>query len=108
MEGCKKYKVVVSFRARTMLGDHLRFLGRVSKAAAEAKRKAIMERLHTLEYMPERYPYLQGEPPIPAETFRRMFLEDWYLALYQIKGNTVCVSYILDCRQKFPWLLGEN
>lgn len=39
MEENRKYKVIVSDRAKRMLGTHMRFLAQVSKEAATAKRK---------------------------------------------------------------------
>jgi len=34
-----------------------------------------------------------------------MFVEKWYLILYQIKEQTVYVDYIVDCRQNYSWLV---
>ena len=42
MAGSKKYKVIVSDRAKTMLGIHIRFMAQVNKEAAAAKKKEIM------------------------------------------------------------------
>jgi hypothetical protein len=28
-----------------------------------------------------------------------------YLLIYQIKGDTVYVDYVVDCRQDYGWLL---
>ena len=38
----RKYKVVVSDRAKRMLGTHLRFMAQVSKEAAAEKKKQLM------------------------------------------------------------------
>lgn len=108
MEKNKKYKVVVSARARKMLGLHLKFLAKVSKSAADTKRKSIIKRLYTLDHLPERYPYFEGDDVIPARTYRKMYLEDWYEALYEIVDGTVYVAYIMDCRRECPWLLDKN
>ena len=39
MEGNIKYKVIVSDRAKRMLGTHIRFMAQVSKDAAKEKKK---------------------------------------------------------------------
>lgn len=36
---------------------------------------------------------------------RKMFIEKWYLILYQIQDDTVYVDYILDCRKDYSWLI---
>ena len=40
-----KYKVIVSDRAKRMLGAHIRFMAQVDKKAAEAKKEEIMAAL---------------------------------------------------------------
>ena len=39
----RKYKVIVSDRAKQMLGVHIRFLAQVDKDAARNKKKELME-----------------------------------------------------------------
>ena len=34
-----------------------------------------------------------------------MYVEKWYLVLYQILDDTVYVEYILDCRKDYHWLI---
>jgi len=34
-----------------------------------------------------------------------MFVEKYYLVLYQVKDDHVFVDMILDARQELPWLL---
>ena len=48
----KKYKVIVSDRAKRMLGTHIRFMTQVNKDAAKAKKKELMEAMRSLEHMP--------------------------------------------------------
>ena len=38
----KKYKVIVSDRAKRMLGAHIRFIAQVNKDAASTKKKEII------------------------------------------------------------------
>ena len=44
MAANSKYKVIVSDRAKRMLGTHIRFMAQVNKEAAAAKKKEIMAR----------------------------------------------------------------
>lgn len=48
MDGSRKYKVIVSDRAKRMLGVHIRFMAQVNKEAAAAKKKEIMTALRSL------------------------------------------------------------
>ena len=41
MASNSKYKVIVSDRAKRMLGTHIRFMAQVNKEAAMAKKKEI-------------------------------------------------------------------
>ena len=45
MDENRKYKVIVSDRAKRMLGAHIRFMAQVNKEAAAAKKKEIMTAL---------------------------------------------------------------
>ena len=99
-----KYKVIVSDRARRMLGEHIRFLAKVNKEAAAAKKKEIMAAMRSLSQMPQRFPFFEG-PYLTPNRYHRMFLEKWYLVLFQIQDDTVYVDYILDCRKDYSWLI---
>lgn len=99
-----KYKVIVSDRARRMLGEHIRFLAKVNKEAAVAKKKEIMAAMRSLSQMPQRFPFFEG-PYLTPNRYHRMFLEKWYLVLFQIQDDTVYVDYILDCRKDYSWLI---
>ena len=54
--------------------------------------------------MPERYPFLEAEF-IPSNKYHKMFVEKWYLVLYQIQDEIVYVDFIVDCRQDYRWLM---
>lgn len=41
----------------------------------------------------------------PPNKYHKMFIEKWYLVLYQIQDDTVYVDYILDCRKDYNWLI---
>ena len=85
----KKYKVIVSDRAKRMLGAHIRFMAQVNKDAASTKKKEIITAIRALNHMPQRFP----------------FFEKWYLILYQIQDDTVYVEYIVECRKDYNWLI---
>ena len=99
-----KYKVIVSDRAKRMLGTHIRFMAQVSKEAAAAKKKEIMAAIRSLSQMPQRFPFFEELYIVPNK-YHRMFVEKWYLVLYQIQDDTVYVEYILDCRKDYGWLI---
>ncbi|MCM1493467.1 MAG: type II toxin-antitoxin system RelE/ParE family toxin [Muribaculaceae bacterium] len=100
----KKYKVIVSDRAKRMLGMHIRFMAQVNKEAAEAKKKEIMTAMRSLTQMPQRFPFFD-EIYITPNKYHKMFIEKWYIVLYQIQDSTVYVEYILDCRKDYSWLI---
>ena len=99
-----KYKVIVSDRAKRMLGAHIRFIAQVNKEAAAVKKKEIMTAMRSLCQMPQRFPYFE-ELYITLNKYHKMFIEKWYLVLYQIQDDTVFVEYILDCRKDYGWLI---
>ena len=100
----KKYKVIVSDRAKRMLGAHIRFMAQVNKDAAGTKKKEIITAIRSLNHMPQRFPFFE-EAYIPPNKYHKMFIEKWYLVLYQIQDDTVYVEYIVDCRKDYNWLI---
>lgn len=99
-----QYNILVSNRARQQLGQHIAFLAQVDKSAARKKQKQILDALHSLSEMPQRYPFLESAYFRPNQ-YHKMCIEKWHIVLYQIKDNTVEVDYILDCRKDYQWLL---
>ena len=100
----KRYKVIVSDKAKRMLGTHILFLARVNKEAAASKKKEIMAALRSLSQIPQRFPFFE-EMYVPPNKYHKMFVQKWYLVLYQIQDDTVYVEYILDCRKDYNWLV---
>ena len=100
----KKYKVIVSDRAKRMLGTHIRFMAQVNKDAAKTKKQELMEAMRSLERMPQRFPFFE-EAYIPTNKYHKMFVAKWYLVLYQIQDDTVYVDDIFDCRKDYSWLI---
>ena len=99
-----KYNVIISDRAKEMLGMHIRFLSQVNRQAALELKKRLISEIRSLEEMPQRYPFF-NEAYIPANKYHKMFVKNCYLILYQIKDETVYVDWIVDCRQDYQWLL---
>ena len=99
----RKYKIIVSDRAKRMLGTHIHFIAQVSKDAAVEKKKQLMTAIRSLSQTPQRFPFF-NEPYIPPNKYHKMFVEKRYLILYQIRDDTVYVEYILDCRKDYSWL----
>lgn len=99
-----RYQVIISDRARQMLGMHVRFLAEVNRSAAEKLKKRFLEELRSLQEMPQRYPFF-NENYIPANKYHKLYVENWFLVLYQIKDDTVYVDWIVDCRQDYQWLI---
>lgn len=99
-----KYKVIVSDRAKRMLGTHIRFMAQVNKEAAAAKKKEIMTAMRSLCQMPQSFPFFE-ELYITPNKYHKMFIEKRYLVLCQIRDDTVYVEYILDCRKDYSWLI---
>lgn len=100
----RKYKVIVSDRAKRMLGTHIRFMAQVSKEAAAAKKTELMATIRSLSQMPQRFPFFD-EVYISPNKYHKMFVQKWYLVLYQIQDDIVYVDYILDCRKDYSWLI---
>lgn len=100
----KKYQVIVADRAKRMLGTHIRFMAQVNKGAAAAKKNEIMAALRSLSQMPQRFPFFE-EMYITPNKYHKMFIEKWYLILYQIQDDIVYVDDILDCRKDYGWLI---
>lgn len=100
----QQYKVIISDRARRMLASHIRFMAQVNKEATKAKKNEIMNAMQSLKQMPQRFPFF-NEPYITPNKYRKMFVQKWYIVLYQIKDDTVYIDYIIDCRKDYAWLM---
>lgn len=102
----EKYSVYLSPTAERQELQHLRFLGQVSKKAAVELRNRFVEAFLSLEEMPKRYPFLDEEG-FPKNKYRKLFVANWFLVLYEVIEDRVVIDYILDCRQDYRWLLHE-
>lgn len=99
-----RYNIIVSERARQMLAGHVQFLAEKSPEAARKTKNELLQAIRSLTQMPERYPFLNVEF-IPPNKYHKMFVEKWYLVLYQIQDEAVYVEQIVDCRQDYQWLI---
>ncbi|MDR1135743.1 MAG: type II toxin-antitoxin system RelE/ParE family toxin [Clostridiales Family XIII bacterium] len=90
-----------------MLVSHARFLANVSVRAADRLIEAFIEGTDGLAEMPERYPWLYHDD-IPFQKYRKLMFGKYHLALYEILGNIVYVTAVVDCRQDYAWLLSHT
>lgn len=99
-----RYTVIISDRAKQMLGQHIRFLAQVNKDAAVELKKRFLTEFRSLESCPQRYPFFSADF-IPPNKYHKLYIKNWFLVLYQIKDNTVYIDWIVDRRQDYSWLL---
>lgn len=99
-----EYKVVVSDKAKRMLGMHIRFIAQVNSNSAKEQKKKLMTALRSLAHFTQRFPFFD-EIYVPKNKYHKMYVEKRYIVLYQIQDNTVYVDYILDCRKDYSWLI---
>lgn len=99
-----KYNVVISDKAKEMLGVHIRFLSQGNRKAASDLKNRLIREIRSLEEMPQRFPFF-NEAYIPPNKYHKLYVKEYYLVLYQIKDSTVYVDWIIDCRQDYQWLL---
>jgi len=100
----QQYKVKISERAKTMLGAHVKFLAQNSPSSARNVKKKFVAVIRSLSNMPERCPMFDGEF-VPRNKYYKMIVDSRYLILYQIKGTTVFIDYVIDGRQDYSWLV---
>ena len=99
-----EYSVIVSDRSAAMLKNHVGFMARVSPNAAEKLRRRMIDEIKSLSFMPQSCPWF-NHAEIPKNKYRKKLVAKRYLLIFQIKGDTVFLDYILDCRQNYSWLI---
>lgn len=87
-----------------MLIMHACFLANVSVSAANRLIDSFVEMTDNLSAMPERNPWLENDA-IPFRKYRKLLFGKYYMALYEIQGNVVYITVVVDCRQDYDWLL---
>ena len=98
------YEVIISDEARRQLGECVLFLARKDVDAAERLRERLIDSIRSLTHMPTRFPFFD-EPYVPKDRYHKMFVEKYYLILYQVRDYHVYVDYVIDCRRDYQWLL---
>lgn len=104
MEQINKYNVIISERANEMLVSHAIFVAQINVSAALHLTSEFEKTANSLEFMPERCPYLKAEY-LPKNTYRFIAFEKYYLLIYQIVEDNVFVDYVVDYRQNYEWLI---
>ena len=66
-----KYRVIISDRAKEMLGMHIRFLAQVNKPAAKKLKDRLVTEIRSLQDMLQRYPFF-NEAFIPANKYHKL------------------------------------
>jgi plasmid stabilization system protein ParE len=100
----KQYKVKITKTAWETLTAHAEFVAKVSAPAANRLVDAFLEATERLTEMPERNPWLERDD-VPYQQYRKLLFGKRYLALYEIRDETVFVTTVVDCRQEFTWML---
>ncbi|HHX27235.1 MAG TPA: type II toxin-antitoxin system RelE/ParE family toxin [Firmicutes bacterium] len=100
----KEYTVIISDEAGQMLVSHSRFLAQVNESAAFQLITEFEYKAKSLKKFPQRNPWL-SDPLVPAGKYRKLLIAKRYLLVYQVKGNTVYIDAVVDCRQDYNWLL---
>ena len=98
------FNVIVSDMVRRQLEACVAFIAKDNEEAAQRLRARLVAGIRSLSAMPNRYPFF-NEPYIPHNKYHKMYIEKYYLILYQIMDTTVYVDYAVDCRRDYFWLL---
>lgn len=99
-----KFHIEVSARAAQMFTAHLAYWAQYGAGPADKLRDAFLKALQSLEWMPERCPWLKDNY-IPYHKYRFLLFEKRYMIIFQLDGQIVYVDYVLDCRQDYRWLI---
>ncbi|AEF84169.1 plasmid stabilization system [Treponema primitia ZAS-2] len=94
----KTHEVIIHPKANDRMYEHFQFLARVSVQGAESLLDKLIDDIQSLEFMPERYPWLERDY-LPKRKYRYMLSAKRYRIVYQVIENTVFVEDIQDCRQ---------
>jgi len=96
----KRYRIFISPSANDRMYDHFVFLSHVSVNAADNLLTQLMNDIQSLEYMPQKNPYLD-QPYIEQRKYRYKLSYRRYRIVYQITEDCVYLEDIQDCRQDF-------
>ena len=98
------FEVIVSHEAKRQMGECVLFLAEKDLDAAQVLRERLVNSICSLSSMPGRFPFF-NEAYMPWNKYHKMFVEKYYLILYQIRDQIVYVEYVLDCRRDYRWLM---
>jgi plasmid stabilization system protein ParE len=98
------YRVVISKLASQQLVRLAAFTAKLEERLAYQLAADFRTAADSLQHFPYRNPVLRDDV-YPMEKYRKMVFDKWYLLIYQIKGDTVYVEYVIDGRQDYSWLL---
>ena len=101
------YQVVVSGTAAQQLVHHAAFAAGLEERLAHKLVEDFRAAADSLQKFPFRYPVLCPEV-FSVEKYRKMVFGKWYLLIYQIKGQTVHIEFVIDGRQDYQWLLPKT
>lgn len=97
-----KYEVIISRRVEATLLLHVRFLSKVSIQAARILRDAFKDAIGKLSSNPFQFQE-ELDLNLPKGKYRRAILLRRYKVVFSVKGNTVFVDAVVDCRQECPF-----
>lgn len=103
----KRYNVLVSPRAYTLLSENVSFLANINEKAARALVAEFSRIAKSLSENPERCPYI-ADDHLPHSKYRKLLFYKRYLALFQIIEDTVFIDFVIDCCQNYSWLIVED
>ena len=104
MEQQNRYRVIVSGKATQLLVSHAAFLAQASLKAAEQLTVEFEKTAKSLEFMPQRCPWLTAEY-FPKNAYRYILFEKRYMIIFQITDDVVYADYVVDCRQEYSWMI---
>ena len=99
-----EYAVSVDAAAKGKMVKHVRFLARVSVAAAGRLRNAYYTALKSLEVNPQRCPLYKPKSSI-GEELRYLLFSERYRIVFGVVGKAVFVYDIQDARQNVDKIL---
>ena len=99
----EEYKVTVSKRATQQLVEAASFQARLDEKLAHKLVAEFRIAVDSLRILPFRNPTVRSEV-FTVEKYRKMVFGKWYLLIYQIKGDTVYIEYLIDGRSDYQWL----
>ena len=102
----RRYKVVVSPLAAQELDGQVAWLAQESETAARRHLEAFREAASSLATFPLRRRFLD-DGCLPRNTYRGLLYAAHYLAIYQVKDDTVFIDAVADCKQDYGWLFGQ-